>query len=103
MTDPLFPDGAALVIGGSGGVGRAVCLEFARAGTDVAITYRARKTVAEELAAYIRSLGRKATVHQLTIGNALRVSEVVDEATREHGRLHTVVLGAGTLAEQVFL
>ena len=103
MTDPLFPDGAALVIGGSGGVGRAVCLEFARAGTDVAITYRTRKTVAEELAADIRSLGRKATVHQLTIGNAPRVSEVVDEATREHGRLHTVVLGAGTLAEQVFL
>lgn len=103
MTDKLFPDGAALVIGGSGGVGRAVCLEFARAGTDIAITYRTRQTVAEELAADIRSLGRKATVHQLTIGNASRVSEVVAEATHEHARLHTVVLGAGTLAEQVFL
>lgn len=103
MTDQLFPDGAALVIGGSGGVGRAVCLEFARAGTDVAITYRTKQTAAEELAADIRSLGRKATVHQLTIGDASRVNEVVEEAVREHTRLHTVVLGAGTLAEQVFL
>jgi 3-oxoacyl-[acyl-carrier protein] reductase len=103
MTDRLFPDGAALVIGGSGGVGRAVCLEFARAGTDVVITYRTKQAVAEELAAAIRSLGRRATVHQLTIGNASRVSEVVAEATHEHTRLHTVVLGAGSLAEQVLL
>ena len=103
MTDRLFPDGAALIIGGSGGVGRAVCMEFARAGTDVAITYRKKKEVAEALAADIRSLGRKATVHQLTISDAARVNEVVEEAAREHVRLHTVVLGAGALAEQVFL
>jgi NAD(P)-dependent dehydrogenase (short-subunit alcohol dehydrogenase family) len=62
MTDKLFPDGAALVVGGSGGVGRAVCLEFARAGADVAITYQKKGEVAEKLAADIRSLGRKATV-----------------------------------------
>ena len=103
MIGRLFPDGAALIIGGSGGVGRAVCMEFARAGTDVAITYRTKKDVAEALAADIRSLGCKATVHQLTISDAARVNEVVEEAAREHARLHTVVLGAGTLAEQVFL
>ncbi len=103
MNDKLFPDGAALVVGGSGGIGRAVCLEFARAGTDVAITYQKKREVAEKLSADIRSLGRKASVHQLTISNASRVNEVVEEATREHARLHTIVLGAGTLAAQVFL
>jgi len=41
----IFPDGAALVIGGSGGVGQAVCREFARAGTDVAITYHKKHSV----------------------------------------------------------
>jgi NAD(P)-dependent dehydrogenase (short-subunit alcohol dehydrogenase family) len=70
MSDKLFPDGAALVIGGSGGVGHAVCLEFARAGTDVAITYQTKKAVAEKLATDIRSLGRKATVHQQRIAVA---------------------------------
>jgi len=99
MTDKLFPDGAALVVGGSGGVGRAVCLEFARAGTDVAITYQKKAEVAEKLAANIRSLGRKATVHQLTISNASRVDEVVDEAAREHARLHTVVLAQVLLSQ----
>ena len=99
----MFPQGAALVVGGSGGVGQAVCLEFARAGTDVAITYHKKRDVAERVAEQIRALGRKATVHQLTIGHAARVDAVVDEAATAHGRLHTVVVGAGTLAEQVLI
>jgi len=99
----IFPDGAALVIGGSGGVGQAVCREFARAGTDVAITYNKKREVAEKLAAELRGLGRKASAHQLTIGDAARVGAVVEEAAREHARLHTIVVGAGTLATQVLL
>jgi NAD(P)-dependent dehydrogenase (short-subunit alcohol dehydrogenase family) len=101
MSDALFPDGAVLVVGGSGGVGRAVCLEFARAGTDVAITYHKNKTAADELASRIKALGRKATVHQLTLGDADRCDAVVEEAAKAHKRLHTVIVGAGTLATQV--
>ncbi len=103
MSEPLFPAGAALVIGGSGGVGQAVCREFARAGTDVAITYHKKRAVAEELAVQLRAMGRKASTHQLTIGDAARVEAVVEESAREHGRLHTIVVGAGTLATQVLL
>jgi 3-oxoacyl-[acyl-carrier protein] reductase len=101
MTDKPFPDGAALIVGGSGGVGKAVCLEFARSGTDVALTYHKKREAAEALATQIRALGRKATVHQLTIGDAARVDAVVAEAAKEHKRLHTIVVGAGTLATQV--
>jgi len=101
MSDPLFPEGAVLVVGGSGGVGRAVCLEFAKAGSDVAITYHKKKDNADAVAAQIKALGRKATVHQLTIGDAARVDAVVDEAAKAHKRLHTGLVGAGTLATQV--
>jgi NAD(P)-dependent dehydrogenase (short-subunit alcohol dehydrogenase family) len=76
----MFPEGAVLAIGGSGGVGQAVCLEFARAGTDVAITYHKNKVAAESVAEKVRALGRKATVHQLTVGDADRVEAVVAEA-----------------------
>jgi 3-oxoacyl-[acyl-carrier protein] reductase len=103
MSDALFPSGAALVIGGSGGVGQAVCREFARAGTDVAITYHKKREVAEKLAAELRALGRQASTHQLTIGDAARVDQVVAEAARVHQRLHTVVVGAGTFAKQLLL
>ena len=99
----IFPDGAALVIGGSGGVGQAVCREFARAGTNVAITYHKKQDVAEKLAAEVRAFGARASVHQLTIGDAARVAAVVEEAARAHQRLHTIVVGAGTFAKQVLL
>lgn len=103
MAEPMFPPGAVLVVGGSGGVGSAVALEFARAGSDVALTYLKRAARAEEVAAEIRTLGRRATVHQLTIGDAAAVERVAAAATEVHGRLHTVVAGAGTLATQVLL
>ena len=64
MSTQVFPSGAALVIGGSGGVGQAVCREFARAGTDVAITYNKKREVADKLAAELRALGGKASVHR---------------------------------------
>ena len=103
MTEQLFPAGAVLVVGGSGGVGQAVCLEFARAGSDVALTYHSKRDNAEKVAEKIRALGRKVSVHQLTIGDAAQVDAVVEAAAKEHGRLHTVVVGAGTLAEQVLI
>jgi 3-oxoacyl-[acyl-carrier protein] reductase len=103
MSEQDFPQGAVLVVGGSGGVGQAVCLEFARAGTDVALTYHSKRDVAEKTAEQIRGLGRKVTVHQLTIGDASKVDAVVNEAAQQHGRLHTIVVGAGTLAKQVFV
>lgn len=103
MTEKLFPDGAALVVGGSGGIGQAVCRELARAGSDIALTYHGNRAAADSIATEIRELGRRATVHQLTIGDAERVEAVVSEAAREHGRMHTVVVGAGTLATQVLL
>jgi NAD(P)-dependent dehydrogenase (short-subunit alcohol dehydrogenase family) len=81
----------------------AVCVEFARAGSDVALTYHSKRDNAEKVAERIRALGRKVSVHQLTIGDAARVDAVVDEAARAHGRLHTIVVGAGTLAEQVLI
>jgi NAD(P)-dependent dehydrogenase (short-subunit alcohol dehydrogenase family) len=91
------------VIGGSGGAGSAVALEFARAGCDVALTYLRREGRAQEVAAAVRALGRRASVHQLAIGDAAAVESAVTAAVATHHRLHTVVVGAGTLATQVLL
>jgi NAD(P)-dependent dehydrogenase (short-subunit alcohol dehydrogenase family) len=59
MTEALFPAGAVLVVGGSGGVGQAVCLEFARAGADVALTYRSKRDNADNVRRKIRALGAR--------------------------------------------
>ena len=51
-----------LVTGASSGIGRAIALRCARAGADVAVTYRGNQTGAEATAGEVRSLGRRSEV-----------------------------------------
>ncbi|MDE2596896.1 MAG: SDR family oxidoreductase [Sphingomonadales bacterium] len=99
--DAEFPEGAAVVFGGSGGIGRGVALALARAGSAVAIAYRSKQTVAEGVAAQIRELGGKASIHQLDVRNRGEVVAAFADAVSAHGRVHTVVWGAGPVVPQV--
>lgn len=103
MSSPDFPAGATLVFGGSGGIGREVAKCFARAGSDIAIGYHSKADVADAVAEEIRALGVKASIHATDVTDPAKVQGSVDEAIAEHGRIHTVVFGAGPLVEQVFL
>lgn len=96
-----FPEGAVIVFGGSGGIGKGVALEFAKAGTNVAIVYRSKKDVAEAVAEQARALGVKASTHQADVRNRAEVEAAFNSAAAEHGRIHTVVWGAGPVVAQV--
>lgn len=103
MSEKLFPQGAVLVIGGSGGIGCSICAEFAKAGTDVALTYHSRLPAAEESAALVLGAGRKASIHQLDAANAQAVATTIQAVTLEHGRIHTVVFAAAAVTDQVYI
>lgn len=96
-----FPEGATIVFGGSGGIGKGVALEFARAGSDVAICYRRKEDVAQATADAIRAHGVRASIHRVDVRDRAGVEALVGEAAAEHGRVHTVVWGAGPLVPQV--
>ena len=96
-----FPNGAAIVFGATGGIGRVVCLELARAGSDVAIIWRSKEVVAKKLAAEIEALGRKASLHHCDVLIEGAAKDAIEEAVDRHSRLHTLVWGAGPLVEQV--
>jgi 3-oxoacyl-[acyl-carrier protein] reductase len=53
---------SAVVTGSSGGIGRAIALELARAGANVLVHARQNRTGAEEVAAEIRAIQREARV-----------------------------------------
>jgi NAD(P)-dependent dehydrogenase (short-subunit alcohol dehydrogenase family) len=101
--EALFPNGAAMVFGGSGGVGGVVARELGRAGSNIAIVYHRKKDVAEKLASEIEGFGAKATIHQCDMRQRASVDAAVDSAAGAHGRLHTIVLGAGPVVPQVYL
>jgi NAD(P)-dependent dehydrogenase (short-subunit alcohol dehydrogenase family) len=98
-----FPQGAVLVFGGSGGIGQIVARTFAASGADVALVYRSKKEVAERVAGEIRAAGRKASIHAADVTQPEAVAAAVAAALKEHGRIHTVVFGAGPVVEQVHL
>ena len=65
MTAPLASR-IALVTGGKR-IGQVVAEELARAGADVALTYRSSLQEAEETATRVRALGRRAIVLQADV------------------------------------
>lgn len=85
----------ALVTGGSRGIGRAVALQLARAGADVAITYRSREADAEVVAAEIRALGRRAAVAAGDLADPDVCDRMAETVRGAFGRLDCFVANAG--------
>ena len=75
--------GGALVVGGSGGLGRAVAELMLARGARVAVTYRSRAVEVGEAA------------YRLDLGDTGSVRAVVDAAGETLGGLHTVAYAAG--------
>ena len=87
--------GAALVVGGSGGIGRAVVRLLAQRGSDVALTWRTAEQAAARLADEVASYGVRVSTHQLDATSAEACAAVVDAVVERHGGLHTLVHAAG--------
>lgn len=92
-----------MLFGGSGGIGSGVSRTFAKSGSDIAIVYRSGSERAEGVAQDARDAGRVATSHRCDVTDIAAVRTVVDEAIAAHGRIHTVVWGAGPLVNQRYL
>jgi len=96
-----FPNGAAIIFGGSGGIGQSVAVEFANAGSAVAICYRSNQNAAQETAQLVERANGRASIHQVDVRDRGAVQSAFDAAISAHGRVHTVVWGAGPVVAQV--
>ncbi len=98
-----FPNGVALVIGGTGGAGAEISRKFAENGTDVVLTYHKNVDKAAEVMAEIEALGQKADSRQLTIGDGAGVEVVIKDIAGAHGRIHSIVVAAGSDIKQPYI
>lgn len=84
----------AVVTGANTGIGQAIAVALAEAGADVACVGR---TPAEETAARIRALGRRAEIVSADLSTIEPVERVVDETVKKLGRLDILVNNAGII------
>nr|WP_305021766.1 3-oxoacyl-ACP reductase family protein [Myxococcus sp. AB036A] len=90
-----FSGKAALVTGGTRGIGAAIVRHLAKGGADVAFTYANSGDKAATLVGELKALGRRAVAIQADSGDPDAVRGAVDRAASELGRLDILVNNAG--------
>lgn len=90
-----FRNGIALVAGGSGGLGRAICEKLAAQGVDVAFTYHRNAERATATAVAIESHGTRAMAIQTDLVDTQQVAQLIERVTSEWGSPSSVIYAAG--------
>ena len=86
----------ALVTGGSRGIGKAVALELAKEGADIAVNYVKNKNAADEIVSKIHLLKRKTISIQADVSIITDIERMVEQVWDKFGRIDILVNNAGT-------
>jgi len=84
-----------LVTGGDSGIGRSVCVHFAKEGADVAFVYLDEDVDAKETQRLIEEAGRKCLAIKGDVKNADFCKQAVEKVVQEFGKLNILVNNAG--------
>ena len=94
---------AAIVTGGSRGIGRAVCLALAEQGVNVVVHYAGSAAAAEETAALCREKGVEAIAVQASVADAAQVDALFEKAVEAVGKVDILVNNAGITRDNLIV
>ncbi len=86
---------AAVVTGGGRGIGRAVCLAYAREGADVVVNYATREQPAQEVVERITQMGRKAVAIKGNVAIRSDAEKIIKTCVDQFGKIDILVNNAG--------
>lgn len=89
------PTKAAIVTGGSRGIGRAIVLALAEAGFNVAFSYAANQSAADEVVALAKGFGVDALAVQADAANPVEAQALIEQTQQKFGRIDALVNNAG--------
>jgi 3-oxoacyl-[acyl-carrier protein] reductase len=86
-----------LITGGSRGIGKAIVLDAARAGHDVAFTYATKPDLAREVEVEAQQIAPtvKVKAYELDVRNSTDVDAVVDQIAMDFDNIHVLINNAG--------
>lgn len=91
----------AVVTGGSRGIGRAICLELAHRGADVAFLYAGNAEAAGETLALLREQNVRAEAYQCDVSDAAAVRETFKTLLADFGTADILVNNAGITCDKL--
>jgi 3-oxoacyl-[acyl-carrier protein] reductase len=103
MSEKQFESKSAIVTGGTRGIGKAIVLELARRGANVAFNYSKSSDEAEALKNEVEKLGVKAIAAQCDVANTEAAAEFVKAVAAEFGTIDYLVNNAGITRDQLIM
>jgi 3-oxoacyl-[acyl-carrier protein] reductase len=94
---------AAVVTGGSRGIGRAIVLRLARQGADVAFSFRGNETAADDTVREVEALERKAVAVQGDATDPASAEALVKAALEAFGKVDILVNNAGITRDDLIM
>jgi len=98
-----FSGRTAIVTGATRGIGRAIALELARRGADIAFNYAKSAEAAESLTKELEALGIRVLAAQSDVGNTESAAEMVKQVKDAFGRIDFLVNNAGVTRDNLIL
>jgi NAD(P)-dependent dehydrogenase (short-subunit alcohol dehydrogenase family) len=92
--DKKLANKVAIVTGGDSGIGRAICVAFAREGADVAIVYRKDSADAKETKKLVEEKGTKAIIVSADISVERNCKKIIDTVIKTWGKIDILVNNA---------
>jgi 3-oxoacyl-[acyl-carrier protein] reductase len=103
MSEKQFAEKSAIVTGATRGIGRAIALELAKRGANVAFNYAKSADEAEKLKAEIENLGVKAYSEACDVANTEASAEFVKKVKEEFGAIDFLINNAGITRDTLIL